>query len=87
MMKIARRAEARTMRRWRALKRTKYGSPERAEAERLHEQADRLMRRLWEIEGPDPLMQMVAAESARQARRASDPNPDDPDDEGPDDDG
>jgi hypothetical protein len=37
--------------------------------------------RLWDIYGPDPLLGMVKAESQRQAKRDSDPNPDDPDDE------
>lgn len=75
MMKVARRAEARATRRWKARNAAKYGTPERERADRLYEQADALMRRLWDLEGPDPMAAFVAAHADDV-----EPNPDDPDD-------
>jgi ferredoxin-NADP reductase len=62
---------------WQAERDPELREHRQADYEAAKAEADRR----WAIYGPDPMLEAVKAESARQAAQDSDPNPDDPDDE------
>jgi len=78
---VARRAEARQRRRLEAWRRGGYNRPGNEAAGRLKDQAWELCQRLWEAEGPDPIVAQLARAQEVADRQ---PDPDDPDDEGGD---